>query len=212
MPEARPRRVSLDSPGPDRLPDLRQLIPSWHREAACVGAVELFGAEGPSPWRASKPTSTVDLARLLHCEGCPVRRRCLRDALDPPVVPGSVAHDDSHHLTDSRVIEPLAMRAWGCWGGTLDHDRHLVRHLPPEEAARVLDESFPDRLHARVEAWTAWLPSKRSRTAWDRWIADRLGIAMPPVPRPCRCGAPRFTKGRCGACRRERRQRERQVA
>lgn len=124
------------------IPDVRRLLGEpWHLQAACKDESnpKTFFPEAP-PFK-STPSSGSQLLPLLYCATCPVRRECLRSALEP--LRFNVRDDDQ--LTAPRVF--------GCWGGTHEGDRVKVQHLPVEERLEVPERSFPGRLQARIDAY-----------------------------------------------------------
>jgi WhiB family redox-sensing transcriptional regulator len=67
--------------------------PEWHAKAACRGMAGFLPQRGE--WRQMRAAVAV-------CAGCPVRDRCLSEALDDP-------------------------RLVGVWGGTTGRDRRAMR-------------------------------------------------------------------------------------
>lgn len=202
MPAARSARyVDAD---PLVLPDLRTLIPSWTRQAACAPHEALFAGEG-SPFKPETETvlaSPAELARRIVCAGCPVRVAYLRESLSPPPIPAYVQWFDSGTPMSTRVVEPVEQRSWGVWGGAGDRDRHLVEHLSVDEAVAELERTFPQRLKVRFDAWRRSLPGRDRFRPADQLIADALGIPLPHRVEPC--GRCRYRvagrHGLCGRC------------
>lgn len=143
----------LDSPQLSGIPDFRSLAPAWHASAACKDEADdkLFFQE-VSPFKLQRPAMMSLpslLLPLLTCEMCPVRRPCLRAALDPPTF---TVREDEHKALGGRESKP---RVFGTWGGTHEGDRVAVAHLPIDEAIEELERTFPGRLAARLAAYTS---------------------------------------------------------
>lgn len=146
----------LDSLEFSGIRNLVDMIPRWHAEARCAKEPDQEMTErsmfqehalfGQLSDRAAMASPLTTLAMLL-CSDCSVRRECLRAALDPPV--WAVREDDRHTLGR----QERAHRVFGVWGGTVELERHLLRDLPAEEAADVLERTFPERLQARLDAY-----------------------------------------------------------
>jgi hypothetical protein len=140
----------------------------WHDQAACAGwETEVFfpdrsGSFSPGDEQGAGPR----LLPLLVCSMCPVRRECLEQGLQ------TWAYGE-HPGTSQTMFA----KAVGVWGGTLDEDRSAVRRLPADEAADLLERTFPERLARRLEAYLAKRRVRRfpSRsTPFDQRIDELL--------------------------------------
>jgi Transcription factor WhiB len=152
-----PHDYSLQLSG---LPDLRRLFGEpWHLEAACKDETdELLFFQEVSPFKLEEPQAMASpslLLPLLVCETCPVRRPCLRAALDPPTF---TTREDEHHAVGAHESKP---RVFGTWGGTHEGDRYKVAHVGIDDAIEELERTFPERLAARLDAY--WASRRRLR-------------------------------------------------
>jgi hypothetical protein len=129
------------------IPDIRSLIPKWHLRAACRDEADegvffqehrLFSQHDEKALAGPKT-----LLAVLTCETCPVRRPCLEAGLTPYL--WNVRDDDKR----------TPGRNFGVWAGTVELDRHKVKHLPFTEQIEVLERGFDSRLEQRLSAYTA---------------------------------------------------------
>lgn len=193
MPAVRRDRFAEHGPSVRRSVAELLALRQWTKDAACDGMAWLFDGESTGAARAPDPASPIALARLVTCSRCPVMLECLRDALEPRLGSANVGYQTSADL----------LECYGTWGGTDRHDRWLVRHLPPDEAERVLLAGFPARLARRVRSWLEALPTRASLSVADAIVAEHLGVTLPWDVRPCtRCRARSAKRsGLCDRCR-----------
>jgi hypothetical protein len=95
--------------------------------------VALFRQNDPP--HLGSPSTTY---ALLLCAECPVRRDCLRAALDPPK--WAVREDEYRALGENERVG----RTFGVWGGSVELERHVLRDLPVEDALETLEGTFPN--------------------------------------------------------------------
>jgi hypothetical protein len=151
-------------PAPDLRDVLRDLLASWHRDAACQDEPTETFFPDPSYERRLPGGPTV-VTPLLFCERCPVRRPCLAEGFRVWAAPVRSDYQVPESLRFVATITTV-----GVWGGSSDRDRWGVRHLPVDEAIEVLDRTFHQRLEARIAAF-------RRGSMKGRW-AERLGAML----------------------------------
>ena len=166
--------------------DLRSLVPKWHDDAACRDIDEVteqaFFFEPNATTTDPQTQSPSMLLSFLYCRDCPVREPCLRAGLEPIVIPGLVKEGPSGR---DMILVDETPRTMGTWGGTVEFDRNMTRHLDMEERVRGLQATFDRRLAGRIEAWqerrTSTRPMGRA-LAINAHIDAMLGIDVTPLP------------------------------
>jgi Transcription factor WhiB len=144
---------------PYRAPDLRDVIPDWHDQAACRESdVEFLVADKELGERW--PGSPSLVLPMLVCLQCRVRRECLAEALRPMPMPSD--------------REPIF--ASGIWGATTTAERRLVRHLPVPEAVDTLERELPERVTGHVQEF-------HTAGHHRQWRHPQSGKLVGPTPR-----------------------------
>ena len=175
---------------PERAPELTAILDAvnagWRRHAGCAGDEDANWFPDPVSQRYERFLgSPTVLLPLLICAGCPVRVDCLREGVEEWQVS---KRDDGH----ADVLRSQ-IHAVGVWGGTLDVDRLAVRHLPPADAVRELERTFPARLRVRVAAFRRdqSRPGRYGRRTRLRILnlleAGPLAVTAAPTTRRRRC-------------------------
>jgi hypothetical protein len=121
---------------------------AWTLDALCADA------ENPDDWFPQGNSEYRDpllrpnpMLAYLTCTECPVRRRCLREALTPKRL------EFSERRNGRRAFYPE-----GTWGATTDQERRAVRGLPVEEAIDLLENTLSERVRIRAERFMARYP------------------------------------------------------
>jgi Transcription factor WhiB len=151
LPEIRARHVAEDLGQSTGLPKLADLIPSWHRDAACNGEGDenLFFFEPTAVAYQPHAASASLLLPMLICARCPVRVECLRSSLEQIVIPGRVWQRGEHR---EKVMEDELPRTMGVWGGATEHDRMQTKDLPTDARVEVLERTLQRRIEQRSSA------------------------------------------------------------
>jgi Transcription factor WhiB len=155
------------------LPSLRRILERerWREDAACLGEPtdHFFQETGSIHYKTPTMSSAAVLyPLLLFCDKCPVRAPCLRASLQP--FSTIVDAEDSNSASRNRTARPF-----GTSGGATPFDRWQVHDLPIEAAVNALEETFRDRLAARIEAWrAAYAPRVRGASWRDARIVSEL--------------------------------------
>jgi hypothetical protein len=159
----------------------------WHQDAACAASeVNFFPDEfGVARGNVASPALLIP---ILVCERCPVLTRCLEAGFET----WTFSHTMSRESPNKQKTRPQAdaivqASNWGVWGGSTQHERHALRHLPAAEAVATLESTFDQRLQGRIKAWRKWVLARQAggggHGRYDKRLAKMLAARESSVGR-----------------------------
>jgi hypothetical protein len=95
------------------------------------------------------------LPAALICEQCPVRRKCLDEALRP--LETRIELSEQHSTRNPGTLKETEISPWACgiWGATTYRERRKALRTTrgPEAASEKLEAELPARIDRRIRAW-----------------------------------------------------------
>lgn len=111
-------------------PDYTRVIPEWHEEAACGPAAREPGMA--AAWTNDGWHPFEDEAKRI-CEECPVRKACLKGAMEDPLAEGIYAGFD---FSGGRFYRDQVKEASRVLGSRIPHSSRHLRNRPAGASLR----------------------------------------------------------------------------